>query len=307
MPPRRVIGATWTTCPSEAGGLQKGQKHPHHYPGTGNSVDGLSKVWRIIEGEDCLLPDRQHNSSSLSVEGGWHSMKDLKWSCKKDSPQVSWEWDNGVPTVPQRCGKSPDRCPIQWQEGLGMEPRGPSMPQGTQALGNASSGPLCKQLGSQVTPIFQPGSLRQGSIWGWCFEGEVARGPQVCLPTSKHRPIGPGQDSKVGRGPDHDHSLLARSEPVPSDHASGSRATEKVQTITVATMECLNSGGNSKGHEKHPANCLGGSHHHLCPEWHQRGNCQESHWFLDKRYQAELPEDVWTVVFFLQWKRATNP
>ena len=42
-------GATWTTCPSGAGGLQKGAKTPHQYPGTGNSVDGLSKVQGIIE------------------------------------------------------------------------------------------------------------------------------------------------------------------------------------------------------------------------------------------------------------------
>ena len=65
---------------------------------------------------------------------------------------------------------------------------------------------------------------------------EVARGPQVCLPTSKHHPSGPGQASKMGKGPDNDHTLLVRSELVSEDHASGSRATKKVHTIRVAPM-----------------------------------------------------------------------
>ena len=77
----------------------------------------------------------------------------------------------------------------------------------------------------------------------------MARGPQVCRPISKCYPNGPEQASKMGRGPDHDHILLARSELVPRDHASGSRATKKIQTITVAPMECHNQGGNSKSHE----------------------------------------------------------
>ena len=68
---------------------KKGKNTHINIPGTVNCVDGLSKVEGIIEGEDCLLPDRQYNSSSLSVEGGWHSLQDLKWSCGEDSPQLS--------------------------------------------------------------------------------------------------------------------------------------------------------------------------------------------------------------------------
>ena len=68
-----------------------------------------------------------------------------------------------MPTIPQRCGKYMGRCPIQGQESSGVESREPSMPQAIQGLENPSSGPLCKQLGSQGAPIFQPGSLRQGS------------------------------------------------------------------------------------------------------------------------------------------------
>ena len=105
-------------------------------------------------------------------------------------------------------------------------------------------------------PVVQPGPLRQESIWGRCLEGEVARGPQVCFPTSKHHPNGPGQASKMGRGPYHDHTFSAKSKLVPRDHTPSNRATKKVQIITVAPMECLNPRGDSKGHEKHPVDCL---------------------------------------------------
>ena len=67
----------------------------------------------------------------------------------------------------------------------------------------------------------------------------------------------------MGRGPDHDHILLARSELVPRDHTSSNRAIKKIQTITVAPWESHNPGGNSKGHEKHPVDCLG-AHITIC-------------------------------------------
>ena len=118
------------------------------------------------------------------------------------------------------------------------------------------SGSVCKQLDTQGALIVQSGSLRQESIWGRCLEREVARGPQVFLPTSKHHPAGPGQASKMGSGPDHEHTPLARSELVPRDHAPSNRATKKVKTTTVVPMECNNQGSNSKGHEKHPVDCL---------------------------------------------------
>ena len=99
---------------------KKEQEYSHQYLGDGDSVDSLSKVSEIIEGEDCLLPDKQHNSSSLSVEGGWHSLQDPKWSCEEDYAQVPQEGDSGVPRIPQRCGKSLGRCPIQGQESSGV-------------------------------------------------------------------------------------------------------------------------------------------------------------------------------------------
>ena len=161
-----------------------------------------------------------------------------------------------MPIIPQGLGKSLGTCPLQGQESSGLEPRRLCVLQAIQVLGKPSSGPYFKQSGPQGTPIFQPGSLRQGSIWGKCLGGEVASGPQVCLPTSKHHPNGPRQASKIGRDPNHDRTLLARSKLVPRDHASGSRATKKVPTITVAPMECHNPGGSSKSHKKHPVDCL---------------------------------------------------
>ena len=163
------------------------------------------------------------------------------------------------------------------------------MPQVVHVLENPTGTPLCNQLGSQGTPIFQSGSLRQGSIWGKCLEGEVARGPQVCLTTSKHHSNGTGWASKIEMGTDHEHTLLARSKLVPRDHASGNRAAKKLQTIRVALMECHNTGGNSKCHEKHLFDCLE-AHITICAQNIIKEEIARK--VTDKRYQAELPEDV---------------
>ena len=71
----------------------------------------------------------------------------------------------------------------------------------------------------RVPQYFRPGALRGDSIWGRCPEGEVAKVPWVCLPISKHHSTSPGQASKMGGGPDYDHTLLAREELVLRDHA----------------------------------------------------------------------------------------
>ena len=53
----------------------------------------------------------------------------------------------------------------------------------------------------------------------------------------------------MGRGPDHDHTPLARSELVPRDHASSDSGTKAFLVISVAPMECNYEGSNSEGHE----------------------------------------------------------
>ena len=60
----------------------------------------------------------------------------------------------------------------------------------------------------------------------------------------------------MGRIPNHDHTLLARSKLVPRDHAFSNRATKMVQAISVAPMECNNQRNNSKCHENYPVDCL---------------------------------------------------
>ena len=69
----------------------------------------------------------------------------------------------------------------------------------------------------------------------------------------------------MGSRPDHDHTLFPRSELVSRDHTSSSRATKKVKTTTVAPVECDNLGVNSKGHEKHPLDCLE-AHSTICTQ-----------------------------------------
>ena len=123
-------------------------------------------------------------------------------------------------------------------------------------MGYSSSRSVWKQSGTQGAPICHPGSLRQETMQGRCLEGEVAKGHQVCLPTSKHNSASPGHASKMTRGPDHGHTPLARSELVLRDHTSNDRATKSFSAISVAPMDPNNQGNNSKGHEKHRIDCL---------------------------------------------------
>ena len=111
---------------------------------------------------------------------------------------MSWEWDNGVPRIPQRCGKSPDRCPTQWQEGSLVELRGPSLPQAVQVFRNPNSGALCKQSGTPGALVLQLRSLRWQSIQGRCLEGKVIGRPRICLLISKHHPNGPWRLGRWG-------------------------------------------------------------------------------------------------------------
>ena len=113
------------------------------------------------------------------LKGGRHSLQNPKWSCGEDPAQVSQEWGNSVPKTTKRCGKPLGRCPFQWQECSRVELREPNLPQVIWVLGNFNSGSVCKQSGTQDTPILQSGSLRQESIWGRCLErGQIRAGSQ---------------------------------------------------------------------------------------------------------------------------------
>ena len=113
-----------------------------------------------------------------------------------------------MPRIPQRCGKFLTRCPIQGQESSVVEPRGPSMPQVIQALGNPSIRPLHKQSVSQGTPIFQHGSLK-GASRGNALKERWLEGLRYAFSAPNIIQMA------LGRGPDHDHTLLARSKKFP--------------------------------------------------------------------------------------------
>ena len=57
-----------------------------------------------------------------------------------------------------------------------MELRRPSQLQVIQMVGYSSSRSVCKQIGTQEASIFQPGSFRQGSIWGRCLKERLPKG-----------------------------------------------------------------------------------------------------------------------------------
>ena len=137
-----------------------------------------------------------------------------------------------------------------------MEFRRPSLPQVIQALGNSKKMYLFASSQAHRVPQYLSLDLLDRRVLGRCLEREVARGHHGCLATTKHHPASPGQASRMGRGPDHDHTVLARSDLVPREHVPSNTTMRKVQTITVAPLKCRNQGSNSKGHEKHPNDCL---------------------------------------------------
>ena len=98
-----------------------------------------------------ILPDRQNNSSSLYIKGGFHPLHDLEWFCKKDPTQIPREWGSAVPRIPQRSGNPLSRCPIQGKEGSGMA----SLVLGTLLVADCSSRGtpqqwICLQAGKDI-------------------------------------------------------------------------------------------------------------------------------------------------------------
>ena len=81
----------------------------------------LSKVQESNDGKDHLLSDKQHNSSSLSVEGGRNSLQNVEWSCKETPVQMSQKWGNGMSRIRKGCDNPVGRCQIQWKESSGVE------------------------------------------------------------------------------------------------------------------------------------------------------------------------------------------
>ena len=61
--------------------------------------------------------------------------------------------------------------------------------------------------------------------------------PEICLPTPKLDKTIPWKTSQVGRGTNHDHALLARSELVPRDNDAGNRTAKKFPACRVAPVD----------------------------------------------------------------------
>ena len=181
-----------------------------------------------------------------------------------------------------------------------MESGGPCLSQAVQVVGHPCSESVCKQAYTQDTIILQHGSIKQESKQWRCFK-EVAREAKVFLPITKHHPTGLRETSQMG-DPDHDHAILARPELVPRNNVASNRTTEVVSAIRVVSIEFKKPGRQSQRSWGIFSWLPGGLHHHLCLEWHKKGNFQEGHWLPDKRNEVELPMDVWAMMFFLLWE-----
>ena len=85
----------------EAGGLQRRADTPTSILWNRKQCGGLSKVWGSDEGKDHLIPDRQHNSTALSVDGGKNSLQEPKCSWEEDLAQILQDWVMVQPEYPR--------------------------------------------------------------------------------------------------------------------------------------------------------------------------------------------------------------
>ena len=81
---------------------KEGQRHPHQYLRTGNSVIGLWNVWGSNGGKAISFQiDNTIAVAYLLKEG--NSLKGPKWSCEEDLAQMSQEWGKSIPSIHQMC------------------------------------------------------------------------------------------------------------------------------------------------------------------------------------------------------------
>ena len=65
-------------------GQKKGQGDPYKSPRTRGCLESMSTVYTGELEEVVSFQGRQQNRHFLSLEGGWHSLQEAKWSCKNN-------------------------------------------------------------------------------------------------------------------------------------------------------------------------------------------------------------------------------
>ena len=91
---------------------KEGQREQHK----SHRTKAMSTFQRGDQGDSSFLPDRQHNSSVLSVERGWQPLQETAWCCKINLAQLPQGWSDILSRVPLATSKSQSRYPVQREE-----------------------------------------------------------------------------------------------------------------------------------------------------------------------------------------------
>ena len=107
---------------------EQGQRHAHKSPRTRDCLKGVQQVRVPDKGESNLVSDRQSNSGSLPNERRRNEMSAAGSASPKDPSEVSQEWGDPDPSIPEGHCEHLSRRPLEESEGPGMEPVHLSMP-----------------------------------------------------------------------------------------------------------------------------------------------------------------------------------
>ena len=121
-------------------------------PRTRDFLESMSSVKRGGQGKINISADRQHNSSVLSAEGGWHALQETEWSCKKNPAQVPQGQLDSLSRVPPAGSESQSRCPAKREGSQGMEFRNPCQLKCLETMEKSSERLICKQEGFSKCP-----------------------------------------------------------------------------------------------------------------------------------------------------------
>ena len=228
MPPSRVVGVTWTTYPSGEGGLQKRGRTP-------TSISWKWKVWIACQRFEESLRGKTVSFQIDNTTAVAYLLKNCSTHCKTLNCLVrkillKCHW-NGIMV----CSEYYKGMANLWADALSRNKKAQGWSLGYPAW-HATG---CSNAGKPqwLTSLQGIWLTRYPSISAWISQtrehlGEMPwrRGSQGAFGVLFHlqsSPKWPWMASKMGTGPDHNHTLLTRSELVHRDLASSNRATKE--------------------------------------------------------------------------------
>ena len=92
---------------------REGKGDPHKSTRIKDYLERMLTVQGGDQGESTFLPDRQQNSSVLSVEGGQHPLQETERFCEENLAHIPQGQSNGLSRVAPWGSKFQSRCLVQ--------------------------------------------------------------------------------------------------------------------------------------------------------------------------------------------------